>query len=140
MHFFAPVPVGLDAEAERVDVDGIGDAAWLAFPLGIVLAMEAVEEAETDMEDGTKSVSTALGTVEDCDSVLPLPVLPLPVFVGGVETVPQSPVIPAPAFGVIPLYFPPYFTFFPGFGKTTSVHSTVLQLGAASTLATKGAG
>lgn len=92
----------------------------------------AVADIEED-EEGLNSVSPAAAALETGEEEV-VPEL------GVEETVPQFPVIPAPGVGVVPAYDPPYRTFLPGWGKTTAMFSMVAHPGAASTLATNGAG
>lgn len=110
------------AGAAEAEAEGAG-SAWFWFPMMLAEAEGAAEEALAEEAAGAAALEEGLCGLE------------------GVTTAPQSPVVPAPGWGVVPeAYAPPYRTFLPGLGKTTSVPSTVLHPGAASTLATKGAG
>jgi hypothetical protein len=126
LHFF-PVEALASAAAEEIE------SAWAALE-------GAAEDAEattaTDEGVGENRVSPATGA----DEVVDGDDAGAAELAGEVLTVPHVPVIPAPAFGVVPAYEPPYRTFLPGLGKTTAMFSIVAHPGAASTLATKGAG
>jgi len=118
-----------DVELED-EVEEEAGTWMLLATVGLAATAEAEAEPEAaageeDLVDEPEAAAAATGADDDDEATAEASALPLPADADPPFPSQLLPVNPAGAVGFDDAYFPPYATFEPGFGNTTSTPSIV---------------